>query len=67
MALAPLVANCRLSYPGVCRIEFSQPGVKPQYPALEGRFLTTGPLGKLLLTFLTLHIIIFEIFCPSDE
>ena len=41
------VAAHRLSYPTVCGIFVPQSGVKPEPPALEGRFLTTGPPGKL--------------------
>ena len=29
-----------------CRILFPQPGMEPESPALQGEFLTTGPLGK---------------------
>ena len=31
-----------------CGILVPQPGIKPASPALEGRFLTTGPPGKSL-------------------
>ena len=31
---------------GACMISVSQPGSEPKSPALEGRFLTTGPPGK---------------------
>ena len=30
----------------VCGILASRPGIEPASPALEGRFLTTGPPGK---------------------
>ena len=36
----------RLSCPKVCGISVPQPGIEPASPALEGRFLTTGPPGK---------------------
>ena len=34
--------------PTACGILVSQPGNKPTSPALQGRFLTTGPPGKPL-------------------
>ena len=37
-----------LSCPAACRILVSQPGIKPTSPAMEGRFLATGPPGKSL-------------------
>ena len=40
---------CRLSFPTACGILVPQPGIEPTSPALEGRFLTTGPPGKSLL------------------
>ena len=36
----------RLSCPTACGILVLQPGIEPMSPALEGRFLTTGPPGK---------------------
>ena len=41
-----LVAAHRLSCPTACRILVPCPGIEPMSPALEGRFLTTGPPGK---------------------
>ena len=38
--------ECRLSCPSVCGVLVPQPGMEPASPALEGRFLTTGPPGK---------------------
>ena len=35
-----------LSCPLVCRILVSRPGIKPTFPALEDRFLTTGLPGS---------------------
>ena len=37
---------CRLSFSVACWILVPQPGIKPAFPALEGRFLTAGPPGK---------------------
>ena len=37
-----------LSCPEACEILVPQPGIEPLSPALEGRFLTTGPPGKSL-------------------
>ena len=44
-----VVVSHNLSCPTAC--EICQPGIKPMSPALEGRFLTTGPLGKSMLMF----------------
>ena len=41
----------RLSCPEACVILVPQPVIKPTSPALEGRFLTTGPSGKVPRTF----------------
>ena len=38
-------------HPMACRIP--SPGVKPASPTLQGRFLTTGPSGKLWAPFLS--------------
>ena len=46
--LGSVVAAYGLSCPMACGILVPQWGIKPAYPALEGRFLTTGPPGKLL-------------------
>ena len=40
------VVACELSCPSACRILVPQTGIKPLFPALQGRFLTTGPPGK---------------------
>ena len=47
---------CRLSCPGAYEILVPRPGIKPASPALEDRFLTTGPPGKsptLVLCYVT--------------
>ena len=49
-----------------CRISFPRPGMERTFPALQGRFLTTGPLGKsqeqkFKRHFLCLYI--FTLFC----
>ena len=51
---APPVAMQGLSWPAACRILIPQPEIKPMYPALEGRFLTTGSPRKSLF-FLTVE------------
>ena len=38
----------RLSCPSACGILVPRSGMEPQSPALEGRFLITGPPGKSL-------------------
>ena len=43
---ALVVVEYRLSCPTAFGTLVSGPGIKPVYLALEGRFLTTGPLGK---------------------
>ena len=47
-----------LSYPKAHGIFVSQPGIEPAFPALEGRFLTTGPPGKSLHAFILHHSIL---------
>ena len=42
------VAACRLSWPAACGILVPRPGIELASPAVEGRFLTTGPPGKSL-------------------
>ena len=44
--MGSLVVACGLSRPAACGILVPQPGIEPASPALEGGFLTTGPLGK---------------------
>ena len=44
--LNSLVAVCKLSCSTACGILVSQAGIEPISPALQGRFLTTGPPGK---------------------
>ena len=41
-----VVVACKLSCPVACGILVPGPGIEPVSPALEGRFLTTGPPGK---------------------
>ena len=41
-----LVAALRLSCSMTCGILVPQQGIKPVSPALQGRLLTSGPLGK---------------------
>ena len=37
----------RLSCPAACEILVPRSGIEPSSPALEGRFLTTGPPGRV--------------------
>ena len=47
-----LIAACRLSSClQVCRILVLWPGIEPESPALQGRFLTIGPPGKSLFVY----------------
>ena len=45
----------RLSRPVACGTLVPQPGIKPTSPALEGRFLTTGPPGKSRMRILKMN------------
>lgn len=46
-----MVALCGLNCPAACGILVPGPGIKPEDPALEDGFLTTGPPGKSLEAF----------------
>ena len=53
--------------PMACVILPPQPGAEPMFPALEGRFLTTGPPGKsLMLQALCHQVCIFMQFSWKD-
>ena len=43
-----LIVACRLSSSKVCGMLVSPPGIKPESPALQGEFSTTGQPGKSL-------------------
>ena len=45
---ASLVAVSRLDCPVACGVLVPRPGMEVVFPALEDRFLTTGPPGKSL-------------------
>ena len=45
-----------LSCPAACGILVPRPGIDPAPPALEGRFLTTGPPGKSPSWFLPILV-----------
>ena len=51
-----------LSCPAACGILLPRLGIEPAFPALEGRFLTTGPRGKSL-EFLNLLFWDFPFYC----
>ena len=44
-----VIAAREFSCPVACGILFIRPGIEPESPALEGRFLTTAPPGKSLV------------------
>ena len=46
--MSSAVAACGLSWSTACGILVPSPGFEPMSPALEGRFLCTGPPGKSL-------------------
>ena len=45
---------CELSFPVACGILVPRLGIKPESPALVGKFLTTGPPGR------SLHLILIN-------
>ena len=45
---ASVVVVCRLNFSAACGILVPRPGMESAFPALEGRFLTSGPPGKSL-------------------
>ena len=49
--MSSVFAAFRLSFPMACGILVPQPGIEPVSPALESKFLTTGPPGKSLDLF----------------
>ena len=53
-----VVAVHGLHCPTACGILVPQSGIKPISPALEGRFLTTGPPRKSLFLFLEAYIMV---------
>ena len=55
-----VVVAHRLRSPAACGILIPQPGIRPLPPALQGRFLTTGPSGKSPLFLITDNHIIFK-------
>ena len=52
-----LVVALGLSGPSACGILVPGPGIKPVFPALQGRFFTTGPPGKPFCLQCLVHII----------
>ena len=46
-----------LSCSVACGILVPLPGIKPESPASQGGFLTTGPVGKSLLHFLVSSVL----------
>ena len=53
--VVPVVAAYQFSCSVACGILVPQPGIEPMSPALQGRFLTTGPPGKSLALLLSDH------------
>ena len=53
-----------LRCPMACRTLVSQPAIEPQFPALEGRFSTTGPQGSPLYSF-SLSSVLWLIQCSK--
>ena len=54
VVVACVLSSCGagLSCPTACGILVPRPGIEPTSPALEGRFLTTGPRGNSLFVFI---------------
>ena len=51
-----LAVACRLSCSTACGILVPQPGIEPASPALQSRFLTSGPPGKSSAVTITENI-----------
>ena len=64
------VAMHRCSCPLACRILVPQPGIKLTSPAMENRFLTTGPPGKslmlLILCYFFCILLSHQTVCPRS-
>ena len=60
----PLVVVPELNYPVAYGILVPRPGMESVFPVLEGRFLTTGPLGKSLQYHVVNdhHIVVHQIW-----
>ena len=57
--MGSVVEMCGISCSSACGILALQPKIEPAFSALEGRFLTTGPLEKsreAFFFFLNIHI-----------
>ena len=62
------VAARGLRYSVACGIIVPQPGIKPRSPALQGRFLTTGPPGRsLVLVFWGTSILFSTVVTPPTN
>ena len=55
-----LIGGARLSYPEACRSLIPRPKIDPVFPALAGRFLTTGPPRKSLFLFFCFLLLSFK-------
>ena len=55
-----LVVAWGLSYSEECGILVPRPGIEPMSPALQGRFLTTGPPGKSSFYLLIKKPVIYQ-------
>ena len=66
--LAALDLCCSMQFSLACEILVPQPGIKPASPALEGKFLITGPPGMspFLIVFI-LEIHFFLSTCKFSE
>ena len=60
--LAALGLCCSMPFSLACGILVPQPGIKPASPALEGKFLITGPPG--MSPFLIVFILEIHFFYP---
>ena len=57
--MSSLDVACRFICPVACGILVPQTGIEPVSPALEGRFLTTGPPGTSPPLVLIEHFVLF--------
>ena len=59
-----VVVTHRLSFQAACGVFLPGPGIEPIFPALLGRFLMTGPPGKLIY-MVTFNCIFENIFLKT--
>ena len=61
--MSSVVVAYGLRCPATCGILVPQPGIKSASPALEGRFFTTGPPGKSLVSYFRFILFMVQNYC----